>query len=76
MLSNQAHYGAAVAVHGAAPDVLALFYDPQTSGGLLIAAAPEWADRVTEALQNGGVQASRVGSVTARQDGVLIEIVV
>ena len=76
LLSNQAHYGAAVAVHGAAPDVLALFYDPQTSGGLLIAATPEWADRVAEALQNGGVQASRVGSVTARQDGVLIEIVV
>ena len=41
----------------------AILFDPQTSGGLLIAIAPEAADTALETLQRHGVHAARVGRV-------------
>jgi selenophosphate synthase len=41
-------------------------YDPQTSGGLLIAAAPGHAGEVDRALMRAGVAAARIGSVIER----------
>jgi selenide,water dikinase len=41
----------------------AILFDPQTSGGLLIAIAPEAADTALETLQRHGVNAARVGRV-------------
>ena len=55
-------------------DLLWLLYDPQTSGGLLIAAAPEHARDVDEALVRAGVAAVNIGTAAARGP-YLIELV-
>ena len=47
-------------------DLLWLLYDPQTSGGLLIVAAPEHARDVDEALVRAGVAAANIGTAAAR----------
>jgi len=66
LASNLQHFEKGVS---AAPeideDLLWLLYDPQTSGGLLIAADGEHADEVDRALMRAGVAAARIGSVTA-----------
>jgi len=54
-------------------DLLWLLYDPQTSGGLLIVAAPEHARDVDEALVRAGVAAANIGTAAARGSH-LIEI--
>jgi selenide, water dikinase len=41
----------------------AILYDPQTSGGLLIAIAPDHAERALAALQAHGVPGKRIGRV-------------
>jgi selenide,water dikinase len=46
-----------------------ILYDPQTSGGLLAAVAPDSADALIQALQTAGMTfARRVGEVTSRED--------
>ena len=69
--SNQEHFGGAVQVEaGVDPDREAILYDPQTSGGLLVAASGEAADRVTSALQARGVAAARIGTVEVARAGL------
>jgi len=64
MGSNQEHFGDAISADpGIAEEVMAVLYDPQTSGGLLIAVAAETADRAAAALSAAGVDASRIGTV-------------
>jgi selenide,water dikinase len=53
---------------GVDPVFVDLCYDPQTSGGLLIAVAASEADALAAELDRTGVHASRVGEVTASQD--------
>jgi selenide,water dikinase len=59
-------------------DLRTLLYDPQTAGGLLIAAAPENADAILGSLRSAAVNAARIGSVlgryTARQDAPAIRL--
>ncbi len=61
---NQAHFGSRVALP---PDFdparAALLFDPQTSGGLLLSAAPGKTDALLAALASEGVSASVVGAV-------------
>jgi selenide,water dikinase len=52
--------------------VVDLAYDPQTSGGLLIAVAAAQADRLAAALDRAGVDAARVGDVGPAQDARVI----
>lgn len=52
----------------------ALLYDPQTSGGLLAAIAPESIDAAMAACQRRGVPARIVGEVTAKH-APLIEVI-
>jgi selenide,water dikinase len=58
-----------------APSVAAeyqdLLFDPQTSGGLLVAIAPEAADDALAALQRHGVSARRVGKVVGKRNPLL-----
>ena len=54
---------------GEDPRVLALF-DPQTSGGLLMAVAPEKHAFLVEELKENGVGAWTVGEVTSVAAGV------
>ena len=48
-----------------------LLFDPQTSGGLLVAIEADAADRAVKALQQRGVSARRVGQVVAKRSPLL-----
>jgi selenide, water dikinase len=48
-----------------------LLFDPQTSGGLLVAIAPEVAETAVATLQRHGVKARRVGKVVAKRSPLL-----
>ena len=69
MGSNQEHFGQWVRVGGAVdPDLLLLLYDPQTSGGLLVAADPAGADALGRALLEAGVFFASIGRVEPASD--------
>jgi selenide,water dikinase len=72
MNTNRDHFGRGVdfgpSVGAELRDVV---FDPQTSGGLLIAVAPATADRVTLALTDRGIQANFVGRVQPREAALL-----
>jgi selenide, water dikinase len=60
--TNREYFGAAVRVSPGVDDiVLDLLYDPQTSGGLLIAVAAAAGEHLLSELQNAGVPAVRIG---------------
>jgi selenide,water dikinase len=48
-----------------------LLFDPQTSGGLLIAISPNSADAAVAALSRHGVSARRIGHVVAKRSPLL-----
>ena len=75
MASNEEHFGTGVRISTGAPvDLVSLLFDPQTSGGLLIAAAGEFEDQVGAAFMAAGVAAWRIGSVRAPVGRVLVEV--
>jgi selenide,water dikinase len=75
MASNEEHYGAATEIAASVPDdVRSLLFDPQTSGGLLIAAARQSAGRVGEALEESGLRAARIGEVGLPIAGVPVVV--
>ena len=51
-----------------------LFFDPQTSGGLLVAVAPEFVDRAMASFEKHGVRGRVIGEVVAKKSP-LIEVV-
>jgi selenide, water dikinase len=62
--SNQEHFGGGVeAAPGLDPRRIQLLYDPQTSGGLLVALAPAAAAQAVAAWSRAGVRAQPVGSI-------------
>ena len=62
--TNAQHFGTGVALaREIDADLVQLLYDPQTSGGLLAAVAPEHAQCAEAALGAAGVRAARVGAV-------------
>ncbi len=74
MGSNQDHFSGEVRIDpGVGADLECLLYDPQTSGGLLIAAAGDTAEHVAAALRGAGVRVSRIGVVLgARPDTAIV----
>ncbi len=52
----------------------ALLFDPQTSGGLLIALAPEHEQAAQENLKRHGVSAKRIGRVVQKTAGLLMVV--
>ena len=75
MVSNEEHYRGGVQVDpGIPPDLLSLLFDPQTSGGLLIAADSQAADAVASALDAAGVRASRIGHAQPSTQGVRVVV--
>jgi selenide,water dikinase len=52
-------------------DLLTLFYDPQTAGGLLISVAASDAERLAADLRDAGVEAVAIGEVLPRQKPLL-----
>jgi selenide,water dikinase len=57
---NWTAYGAEVARDGVADAELALLTDPQTSGGLLVACAPQAVDEVLHAFRDEGFERAAV----------------
>ena len=53
------------------PEHRELLFDPQTSGGLLIAISPESADNAVSALERHGVVTSRIGKVIPKRNPLL-----
>ncbi len=53
------------------PEHRELLFDPQTSGGLLIAISPESADNAVSALERHGVVTSRIGKVIPKTNSLL-----
>jgi selenide,water dikinase len=74
--TNKEHFGARVRAEGTIdPRILQLLYDPQTSGGLLAAIAPDSFGAAIGALQRAGVAAHEVGSVQgAHEHGQVVAV--
>ncbi len=71
MGSNEEHFGPFVRIaDGIDADLASLLFDPQTSGGLLIAASPGRADEAESALRAAGVPAARIGVAQSGVAGV------
>ena len=75
MGSNREHFGGMIQVDPALDGALELLlYDPQTSGGLLIAVSPDAADAASKALADAHVEASLIGTVEPPADGFNIVV--
>jgi selenide,water dikinase len=72
--ANQRYYGSRVDVASSVPDgVMKVVFDPQTSGGLLLAIPGEDTDSVVAALQGADCRAARhVGLVVARDEPAVV----
>jgi selenide,water dikinase len=75
MTSNQEHFGAGTRF---STDVdaarQALLFDPQTSGGLLVAVAPQSILQLEAAFEAAGVRAARIGTVEPVIPSVHIDV--
>ena len=66
MASNRDYFGSGVQVgSGLDDDLVALMYDPQTSGGLLIFVGAEQGDALAAALAAAGVMGAEIGLTVA-----------
>jgi selenide,water dikinase len=64
--TNAKHFGGEVRLaRELDPDLVQLLHDPQTSGGLLAAVAPDRAGPAQSALSDAGVPVARIGRVAA-----------
>jgi selenide, water dikinase len=71
--TNREHFGPGVRVSADVDaSIVDLLYDPQTSGGLLIAVSTRHIDIVTSALSAAGVSSSRIGTVTASEKSRIV----
>jgi selenide,water dikinase len=68
--TNKEHFESGVRMApGLDARVVQLLYDPQTSGGLLLAVAPESFDVVRDSLRRAGVSAHEVGRIEVADAG-------
>jgi selenide,water dikinase len=75
LASNQEHFEGGLEIAATVPAELQdLVYDPQTSGGLLIAIDPLQADLALTTLTRAGVTAWRIGVVSAPAPGKHLQI--
>jgi selenide,water dikinase len=71
MGSNEEHFGPFVRIADSIDaDLASLLFDPQTSGGLLIAASPGRADEAESVLRAAGVAVARIGVAQSGVAGV------
>jgi len=70
--NNRAFVGDCVGfASGVSQEYQDLLFDPQTSGGLLVAIAPDAAEAGLTALRNNGVSAHRIGHVVAKHSSLI-----
>ena len=65
---NRNHVGDAVRFDGVSFAMEEVLFDPQTSGGLLIALPKKDASQLETALQNAGLSAAIVGEILEKTD--------
>jgi len=72
-VTNRQHFASRLTIRGdVPPDLVTLFHDPQTSGGLLAAVAADHAEAARAALAGAGVEAGLIGTVEAGPAGVVL----
>jgi selenide,water dikinase len=72
LANNREFLEGCVAFETSVPEEMqALLYDPQTSGGLLVAMSPEAAQRALAALQARDIPARVIGEVVAKQSPLI-----
>ena len=70
--TNRQHFGARIEIAPSVdPAVADLLFDPQTSGGLLVAVAPAAAEGALAALRAAGVEASFVGTAVPAGESLI-----
>ncbi len=70
--TNRQHFGSRITIDGGvAQDLAALLFDPQTSGGLLIAVTPDAAPSLVNAITGAGSLAAVIGRVTEAGDELI-----
>jgi len=75
MGSNQDHFAPSTHVESGVGRVHEfVLYDPQTSGGLLIAAAAASADEVAACLSRAGVPARAIGACETARPGIAVRV--
>lgn len=69
--NNRKHFSSCIETDDEADRFLVdILYDPQTSGGLLVAMSPEDAEKYTRAMHSEGfTDTAIIGNVTEREDG-------
>ena len=73
--TNETHFGAAVAVAPGVDEPLRrVAFDPQTSGGLLLAVAPDHESALLDSLRAAGVEAVRVGWIAPPEAGIRVRL--
>ena len=73
--TNEAHFGAGVSIApGVAEPLRRVAFDPQTSGGLLLAVSPDAEPALLDGLRAAGIQPARVGVVEAQQRTVRVRL--
>ena len=80
LTSNVEHFAGAVRVHSGLSaaersGALSLIYDPQTSGGLLVAVAAGHGEATTKAFERADVRAWRIGTVVEAVPHIHIDMV-
>jgi len=71
--NNEAHFAPSVSLAGEVDvRLIRVLYDPQTSGGLLVALAPAGAERALEALREAGLTGALVGQAEAAAGAAVI----
>jgi selenide, water dikinase len=75
LAANREHFEAIAQIDTKVPEALQdLLFDPQTSGGLLVAVDQLQADLALQALLSAGVQAVRIGNVGPRSQAAAMVI--
>ena len=73
-VTNREHFAGTLALRGTpAPALVTVFHDPQTSGGLLAAIAPQHATAARAVFAAAGVAAALIGTVESGPGQVVLE---
>jgi selenide,water dikinase len=73
--TNETHFGNGVSVAANVPEPLRrVAFDPQTSGGLLLAVSPEAEPVLLDALRQAGITPAQVGAVGPSVAGIRVRI--